>query len=84
MELVAVGRNVDAMNSTTTKTRSAASILDEIKEQAHQQDARCASAYREGLKDAAGFMGLASAMPDSAQKKELQERFSRYVKGDFA
>ena len=29
-------------------------------------------------------MGVANAMPDSVQKKELQERFSRYVKGDFA
>jgi hypothetical protein len=73
------------MNDTTTaKSDSAAGLLDEIKTKAHHQDAQCAAAYREGLKDAAGFMGLASAMSDKfPQKKELQERFSRYVHGDF-
>jgi hypothetical protein len=70
------------MNETTTaKTDSAAGLLEEIKAKANQ---RSAEAYREGLKDAAGFMGLVSAMSDKQpQKKELQERFSRYVHGDL-
>jgi hypothetical protein len=67
------------------KTASAAGLLEEIKSKAHQSDALYATAYREGLKDAGGFMGLMNAMSDSLpQKKELQDRFARYVHGDFA
>ena len=68
---------------SVTKALSASRLLEEIKNKAHQADAVYTTAYREGLKDAGGFMGLMNAMSDSPEKKDLQDRFARYVHGDF-
>jgi hypothetical protein len=66
------------------KTASATGLLDEMRAKAQHSDSFYATAYREGLKDAGGFMGLINAMSDDLpQKKELQDRFARYVHGDF-
>ena len=59
-------------------------MLDEMRSKAQHHDARFAEAYREGLKDAGGFMGLMNAMSDDVpQKKELQDIFARYCRGEL-
>lgn len=59
--------------NTPAKSASAVGLLDEISAQIERGDA---TGYRAGLKDAAGFMGLVNAMPETPEKKSLQERFS--------
>ena len=70
--------------SLVAKEASAERLLQEIESKANQSDALYATAYREGLKDAGGFMGLMNAMTDGPQKKALQDRFARHVNSDSA